>query len=159
MTGPDLSTKDVIDALDSFYCHNVVAALWADAVANRLEGLAIYLLSDELPEVAEHARAAAARLSSRIGDLGGAITADPRQLLERAPGNYEYTIPDCADPRAITSYALQRLDAIIAAYQAFLDQIRGRDDVSFALVVGLLAAETHRRADIAAALAGPGVPA
>ena len=158
MAGPDPDIKDVIDVLDSFYCHNVVAGLWADAVANRLEGLAIYLLSDELPEVAEHARQAATRLAGRIGDLGGAITADPRQLLDRAPGNYEFTIPDCADPRAITSYALQRLDVIIAAYQAFLDQIRGRDDVSFALVVGLLAAETHRRADAAAALARPDIP-
>ena len=159
MAGPDPDIKDVIDVLDSFYCHNVVAGLWADAVANRLEGLAIYLLSDELPEVAEHARGAAARLAGRIGDLGGAITADPRQLLDRAPGNYEFAIPDCADPRAITSYALQRLDVIIAAYQAFLDKIRGRDDVSFALVVGLLGAETHRGADVMAALAGHGARA
>jgi len=50
--------------------------------------------------------------------------------------------------------ALRRLDVIIAAYQAFLDKVRGRDDVSFALVVGLLGAQTHRRADIVAALAG-----
>jgi len=154
MTDPDLADQDVIDALDSFYCHNVVAALWADAVANRLEGLAIYLLSDELPEVAEHARAAARRLADRIGDLGGAITGDPRQLVDRAPGDSEFTIPDCSEPRAITSYALRRLDVIIAAYQAFLDKVRGRDDVSFALVVGLLGAQTHRRADIVAALAG-----
>lgn len=156
MTSPDTAADhDVIDALDSFYCHNVVACLWADAVANRLEGLAIYLLSDELAEVAGDARAAAARLAGRIGDLGGAITADPRQLLDRAPGDGQFTIPDCSDPRAITGYALERLNLIIDAYQAFLDTIRGRDDVSFALVVGLLAAETHRRADVLAALAGP----
>jgi len=153
MASPDLAVEDVIDALDSFYCHNVVVALWADAVANRLEGPAIYLLSDEIPEVAEHARAAAARLADRIGDLGGAVTADPRQLIDRAPGENEFTIPDCSDPRAITSYALQRLNIIIAAYQDFLDKIRGHDDVSFALVVALLAAETHRRADVKAALA------
>jgi ferritin-like protein len=154
MTSPDLAVQDVIGYLDSFHCHNIVAGLWADAVANRLEGMAIYLLSDELPEVAEDARKAATRLAARIGDLGGAITADPRQLLDRAPGNYEFTIPDCSDPRAITGYALQRLDVIIDAYQDFLDKTRGRDDVSFALVVNLLAAETHRRADVAAALAG-----
>ena len=59
MTDPDLNIKDVIDALDSFYCHNVVAGLWADAVANRLQGMAIYLLSDELPEVADPVREAA----------------------------------------------------------------------------------------------------
>jgi len=154
VTDPDPAAQEVIDALDSFYCHNVVAALWADAVTNRLEGLAIYLLSDELPEVAEQARAAARRLADRVGDLGGAITGDPRQLVDRAPGDSEFTIPDCSDPRAITSYALRRLDVIIAAYQAFLDKVRGRDDVSFALVVGLLGAQTHRRADIVAALAG-----
>lgn len=153
MADPDVTVQDVIDDLDSFSCHNVVASLWADAVANRLQGSAIYLLSDELPEVADHARAAARRLADRIGDLGGAVTGDPRRLLDRAPGDYEFTIPDCSDPRAITSYALQRLNVIIAAYQAFLDTVRARDDVSFALVVGLLAAETHRRADIEAALA------
>lgn len=156
MTSPDITTQELIDDLDSFYCHNHLVALWADAVANRLEGLAIYLLSDELPEVAEHARAAARRLADRIGDLGGAVTADPRQLIDRAPGGNEFTIPDCSDPRAITSYALQRLDVIVTAYQAFLDKVRGRDDVSFALVVRLLGAETHRRADVLAALAGPG---
>jgi len=154
MASPDLAVEDVIDALDSFYCHNIVVALWADAVANRLEGAAIYLLSDEIPEVAEHARAAAHRLADRIGDLGGAVTGDPRQLIDRAPGDNEFMIPDCSDPRAIVTYALQRLDIIIAAYQAFLDMVRGRDDVSFALVVGLLGAETHRRADAKAALAG-----
>lgn len=154
MTAPDLDARDVIGALDSFYCHNHVVALWADSVANRLEGTAIYLLSDELPEVAEHARKAAGRLADRVGDLDGAITGDPRLLIDRASGPAEFTIPDCSDPRAILSYAVQRLDVIIAAYQEFLDKVRGRDDVSFALVVGLLAAETHRRADAQAALAG-----
>jgi ferritin-like protein len=154
MTGTGLDAQDVIDALDSFYCHNIVVGLWADAVASRLEGMAIYLLSDELPEVAGHAREAAGRLAGRIGDLGGAVTADPRRLLDRAPGGTEFTIPDCSDPRAVVSYAVQRLDDIIAAHQEFLDKVRGRDDVSFALVVGLLAAETHRRADARAALAG-----
>ena len=85
MTSPDPAVQDVIDDLDGFYCHNIVVSLWADAVANRLEGSAIYLLSDEIPEVAEHARAAAARLADRVGDLGGAITADPRQLIDSNP--------------------------------------------------------------------------
>lgn len=69
----DLAAQDVIDALDSFFCHSVVI-IWADPVAYRLEGLAIYLLSFELPEVADHARAAARRLADRIGGLGGAVT-------------------------------------------------------------------------------------
>ncbi len=49
-TGP--TATEIIDALDSFYCYNITAALWADAAINRLEGLAIFLLGDELAEVA-----------------------------------------------------------------------------------------------------------
>jgi hypothetical protein len=52
---------------------------------------------------------------------------------------------------------VQRLNIIITAYQAFLDKIRGHDDVSLVLVVGLLAAEIHRRADAEAALAQPAI--
>jgi hypothetical protein len=72
MTSPDATVQNVIYDLDSFYCHNIVASLWADAVGNRLEGMAIYLLRDELPEVADHARTAARRLADRIGDLRAA---------------------------------------------------------------------------------------
>jgi len=111
----------VIETLDGFYCHNVVVGLWADAVANRLEGMALYLLGDELREVADHAHGAARRLADRVGDLGGAITADPRPLIDRAPGEGEFTIPDCSDPRAIVTYAVRRLNIIISAYQAFLE--------------------------------------
>jgi ferritin-like protein len=152
MTRTDTATTGIMGTLDSFYCYNVTAALWADAVINRLEGLAIFLLGDELAEVADRARAAARRLADRIGDLGGAITADPRQLLDRSIP-VEFALPDCSDVASIGKYGLQRLNAIIAAYEAFLNQARGTDDLSFHLVLDLLAAETHQRADLQAALA------
>lgn len=34
MTSPDATVQNVIDDLDSLYCHNIVASLWADAVAD-----------------------------------------------------------------------------------------------------------------------------
>ena len=68
-----------------------VAGLWADAVANRLQGMAIYLLSDELLEVADHARAAA-----RAWSTGSAISA---ALLPLIPGG------SSTAPAAITSSA------------------------------------------------------
>jgi hypothetical protein len=52
---------------------------------------------------------------------------------------------------------VQRLNIIITAYQAFLDKIRGHDDVSFRAGRRLLAAEIHRRADAEAALAQPAI--
>jgi len=84
MTSPDLAVEDVIDALDSFYCHNHVVAVWADAVANRLEG------PRDLPAQRRTARGRRLRARSSppsrrpIGDLGGAVTGDPRQILDRA---------------------------------------------------------------------------
>ena len=152
MTRTDTATTGIMGTLDSFYCYNVTAALWADAVINRLEGLAIFLLGDELAEVADRARAAARRLADRIGDLGGAITADPRQLLDRSIP-VEFALPDCSDVASIGEYALKRLNTIIDAYEAFLNRVRGTDDLSFHLVLDLLAAETHQRADLQAALA------
>jgi ferritin-like protein len=148
-------TDQTIESLDGFYCANVVASLWADAVGNRLEGPAIFLLTDELAEVSEHARGAAQQLADRIGDLGGAITADPRQLLDARPGDGDFELPDCGDVRSITEAGLRELNVIIAAYEEFLVRVRDTDPVSHQLVTRLLADETHRRADIEAALQRP----
>jgi hypothetical protein len=41
----------------------------------------------------------------------------------------------------------------VGAYRAFLNRVRGTDGLSFHLVLDLLAAETHQRADLQAALA------
>ena len=38
MTRTDTATTGIMGTLDSFYCYNVTAALWADAVINRLGG-------------------------------------------------------------------------------------------------------------------------
>lgn len=149
-----MAADDTIKALDSFYCANVVMALWADAVANRLTGSAVFLIgSEEFEEIADNSRAAARKLADRIGDLGGEITANPRDLVDRLPGDLEFTIPDCSDPIAISAEGVRQLTALTEAYQQFLNQVRGSDDISFHLVLKLLAAETHRKADIEAALA------
>src|SRR5215468_6804458 len=145
-----LKASEITRRLDGFYCYNVSVALWADAVANRLAGPALYLLADELAEVAQDARAASARLADRLGDLGGAVTADPRELPGRFPA--DFTIPaNCADPAAILNAAAPNLRAVIDAYEDFLDQVRGKDDVSHHLVTKLLGKETHRLADLEAA--------
>jgi ferritin-like protein len=152
-----LKAGEVIRRLDGFYCYNVSVSLWADAVANRLEGPALYLLADELAEVAQHARAAAAKLAARIGDLGGAVTAHPRDVADRFPS--DFTMPaNCADPAAILAIAAPNLATIIAAYDDFLDLALGKDHVSHHLVTKLLGQETHRLADLEAAQARGGPP-
>ena len=149
-----ISTEQLTASLNGFYCANVVGALWADAVRNRLEGEAILLLGDELEEVAMNARSAATRLADRVGDLDGAITGDPRELLQSAPGEGRFELPDCSSVLSITEGGLRALDHIIPAYEEFLTQAGNGDPVSCLLVTELLGREQHRRADIAAALRG-----
>jgi hypothetical protein len=62
------------------------------------------LLTDELAEVSERARAAAQRLADRIGDLG--------------------------DVRSTTDAGLSELNVIIAAFEEFLVRARDTDPVS-----------------------------
>jgi hypothetical protein len=64
-------------------------------------------------------------------------------------GIEDFPSPDCPD----VAYGPPRLNAIIGAYGAFLDRVRGTDDLSFHLVLELPAAETpparrHSRAEL-----------
>ena len=97
MTRSDITSHNVIDDLDSFYCHNIVASLWADAVANRLEGMAIYLLSDELPEVAEHGAQRPAAWPT-----GSAISAAPSPLTPGSSSTAHRPVPSSPFPTART---------------------------------------------------------
>jgi hypothetical protein len=149
-----INSEQATVSLNAFYCANVVTALWADAVRNRLEGQATFLLGDELEEVASNARSAAGRLADRVGDLEGEITGDPRELLQNVPGDGRFELPDCSSVRSISELGLRALDEIIGAYEQFLADADPGDPVSRLLVTELLGQEQHRRADITAALRG-----
>ena len=53
-------------------------------------------------------------------------------------GIEDFPSPDCPD----VAYGPPRLNAIIGAYGAFLDRVRGTDDLSFHFVLELPATET-----------------
>jgi hypothetical protein len=91
-------------------------------------------------------RAAARCLADRVGDLGGAVTADPRQLIGRAPGDEEFTFPGLLGPAGHHQLRAAPPGRYCRGLPGVPGQGAGRDDVSFALVVGLLAAETLCRA-------------
>ncbi len=155
----NVEVKEVVRSLDRFYCYNLAVMHWAEALANRLEGPAAFLLGSELEEVAEHSHSAAKALAVRIGDLGGAVTADPGQLVERS-SLAEFSLPaSFSDVGTILRYAVEQVQVIIRDYGAFLDRVRGNDELSYQLVLRLLRDEVHREADIEAALQDGGGPA
>ena len=153
-----VDVEDVTRHLDSFYCYHLTRVHYALALKARLEGQAAFLLGEgELDEVLEDSLAAVRKLADRVGDLGGEVTADPALTVAASPFDAFSMPPSNSDVGAILTHALEGTRTIVSAYGAFLERVRGRDDVSHRLVVGLLEKEAHRESDIEAALAGPAV--
>ena len=80
-----IEVEEVVERLDGFYSYNLAVMHFSRALGNRLEGQASFLLGDELEGVVEAVLQAAKKLADRIGELGGAVTADPALLVERSP--------------------------------------------------------------------------
>jgi hypothetical protein len=152
MTRTDTATTEIIDTLDSFYCYKRHRRPMGRRGDQPARG------PGDLPARRRTGRGRRPRPRRRTSAGGpdrrprGGITADPRQLPDRSVP-VEFALPDCSDATSIGEYGLQRLNIIIGAYETFLDRVRGTDDLSFHTVLDLLAAETHQRADLQAALA------
>jgi ferritin-like protein len=147
-----IDVEEVVDTLDGYYCYNLVVMHFSHALRNRLEGQAAFLLGDELEENAEQSLKAARKLADRIGDLGGVVSADPTQFVERSPLE-EFSLPDSnSEVGVILSFVLERIRMIIGEYGAFLERVRGRDEISHLLVLDLLKEQVARESEIEAAL-------
>jgi bacterioferritin len=147
-----IEVDEVVERLDGFYCYNMVVVHFCHAMVNRLEGQASFLLGDELEEVAEEALGAAKRLADRIGELGGAVTADPSLLVEKSP-LAAFAMPESnSEVAVILGYVYERVCTIVGEYEAFLEMVAGRDELSRHLVLKLLGQQVTRASEIEAAL-------
>jgi ferritin-like protein len=143
-----VDAEAVVADLDRLRAAHVVAEQWLLAVENRLEGPALYLLEDELPEQAETNRQAGALLADRVAELDGAITGDPTKLVELSKlGPFELPT-DTSDPAAITDYALGRVRGLIGAYAEALDRTRGADELTHRLLLKLVRREVETEAEL-----------
>jgi len=147
-----IDVEEIVETLDGYYCYNLVVMHFSHALRNRLEGQAAFLLGDEFEENAEQSLEAAGKLADRIGDLGGEVTADPTRFVERAPLG-EFSLPDSnSEVGIILGFVLERVRTIIGEYEAFLERVRGRDEISYVLVLDLLKEQVARESEIEATL-------
>jgi ferritin-like protein len=147
-----IDVEEIVATLDSYYCYNLVVMHFSHALHNRLEGQAAFLLGDELEEIAVQSLESARKLADRIGDLGGEVTADPTLFVERSPLG-EFSLPASnSEMGIILSFVLERICMIIREYAAFLECVRGRDEISHLLLLDLLKEQVAREAEIEAAL-------
>jgi ferritin-like protein len=147
-----IDVEEIVDRLDSYYCYNLVVMHFSYALHNRLEGQAAYLLGNELEENAEQSLKAARKLADRIGELDDAVSADPTLFVERSPLG-EFSLPaSSSEVGIILGFVLERIRMIIGEYEAFLERVRGRDEISYLLVLDLLKEQVARESEIEAAL-------
>jgi hypothetical protein len=90
---------------------------------DRPTGVASILLETELPEQV----ALAERHAGRIGQLGGAITHDPTQFVDRAQLPSPELPDDPDDLDSVLRYALEQEQRTIDRYGPLLDRVRGLD--------------------------------
>ena len=129
-----------------------MVAHWCAAVENRLIGFASFVLGDELRKVAAEASAVGGQLAARIAALGGAITADPTEFVERAPME-ELRLPrDYSDAEEILTVAIGYERTAITDYHNLLSGLHDHDVITHRLLAEILAAKLAREDTLEAAL-------
>jgi ferritin-like protein len=152
LLGGHLDGADVADELDRLYCYEQVVVHWCAGVENRLIGFASFVLGDELRKVAAEASAVGEQLAGRIAQLGGAITADPTEFVERAPIE-ELRLPrDSSNVEEILTLALGYERAVIADYHNLLSGLREYDLITHRLLAEILAGKLACEDELEAAL-------
>ena len=145
--------RSVANRLDSLHAYELVAALWLHAVRERLTGLALFVLRDELEAQINASLANARRLAGRITQLGSAPTCNPLALLATASVD-DFTMPsDPSDARDVLRCALAYQRQSVATCGALLDSIDGKDAVTTHLLLRILSDKVALEEELESALA------
>jgi ferritin-like protein len=149
----DVEPSRVADALNSLHAFELVTSLWCHAVQQRVIGVALYVLPNELEEQSQASIATARRLAARIAQLGSVATFNPTDLLKVA-GLDEMLLPTrMSDPGDIVRCAMAYQRQAITRYNDLLTEVDGRDVVTARLLVRVLAEKVAREDEMEASLA------
>ena len=148
-----IDVEEVVEALDWLRSSHLVSMHWAQIVSDRLEGSALFLLKDELEEVAGEGLEAAGALGERIAELDGEATSDPTRLIERSLFDGFELPTSYGDPAEIMRLGLHYVRSAVGGYGELLERTRGTDELSHRLLLRLVAQQVSREADLEGALA------
>ena len=152
LLGGHLDGAELADELDRLYCYEQVVVHWCMGVENRLIGFASFVLGDELRHVAAEASAVGEQLAARVAQLGGEITADPTEFVERASIE-ELRLPcDYSDVEEILTVAIGYERTVISDYHNLLGGLRDCDVITHRLLAEILAGKLAREDELEAAL-------
>lgn len=143
-----IDIQEIIDTLDSFHAQSWVVVHFSQALKNRLEGQAAFLLSKELEDKAQESIKHARKLAERITDLGGSETGDPTEFVMLSPLK-RFSMPSStSDVKVILSHILEQEQKVIRKYGDFMIKIRDKDDLTFHLLREILEDEIRHESEI-----------
>jgi len=87
-------------------------------------------------------------LADRIIQLGGAPLLSPQVWYEATGCGYD--APEDPAVPAVLAQNIAGEQCAIGAYQKLLDEVRGKDEVTFAMIAGILADEVEHEEDLQA---------
>jgi ferritin-like protein len=153
-----LDPAALADELDALHAYELVTVLWCRAVENRVTGPALYFLPDELREQAAAALDHASLLADRVAQLGGAVTVNPAQILQRARLKAFELPADSSDIGSVVRLALAYQRFGIEAYAVVLQRVAGHDVVSTKLLTEILTHAVEREDGMESSLAVSDAP-
>jgi ferritin-like protein len=152
LLGGRLDGAEVAAELDRLYCYEQVVAHWCAGVENRLVGFASFVLGVELRKVAAESSAVGEQLAARVAQLGGKITADPTEFVERAEIDDLRLPSDHSDVEEILTVAIGYERNSIVDYHNLLSGLREYDVITHRLLTEILAGKLAREDELEAAL-------
>jgi ferritin-like protein len=153
-----IDRREIVAALDPLHAYELISLHWALALKPQLTGMAVVMIGDELDDVVEQALAHARSLAERAAQLGGAVTADPSELVARA-GVDQFALPSStSDAGAILGYALDQVRGAIRAYGEAMRLVAGKDEITHRLLLHILRDHIGREDAIEAVLLNSRAP-
>ena len=149
-----LDRDKLIDSLNSLYCYEIATMVWAMAVRSRLSGQVLFVLNDEMEELASESLENARALAERIGEIGGGLPADVTDFVKLSPIERVELPASTAEVGPIAVYGLEAVRLAIRTYGALASEVREHDPISHRLVIRILAKHVSREDDAESFLGG-----
>lgn len=142
----EMDVTKVVDLLNKAYADEWLAhyQYWigAKVVKGPMRGVAVRELEEHAKEEYDHA----SMLAERIIELGGTPLLTPKDWYEKT--NCGYTKPDDSDVKKIVQQNLDGEKCAIDYYNDFLKTIKGKDPVTYKLIVDILDDELEHEEDL-----------
>jgi bacterioferritin len=148
--------KKLLELMNKAYADEWLAyyQYWVGAkvAKGRMRGI----VAKELAEHAQEELGHAEKLTERMIQLGGAPLLKPEDLMKES--NCGYDAPTDSDTKKLVAQNIKGEQCAIAVYKKLLDFVRGQDDITYQLVLGILADEVEHEEDLQALLEDMSTP-